>query len=201
MVVVGDGVRVRDLGPYVAALRAARLLERFEGEYLFNSRPLEILEGTPAADRVTLLSRFPSRAALEGFWYSADYQERIKPLRASAGRLDVGMWRLRSRGYGAAERPVYLFGVAKRVDPVRWGAYTQAIQAAGVVAAHGGLPIVFGAPVATLEGELSPDRTTIVIRFPSHDAVRAFWHSSEYQSIRELRIGAGDLVAGVWRSF
>lgn len=201
MVVVGDGVHVRSLAAYVDALRAARLLARFDGEYLFNSRPIEILEGGPPPDRVTLMSRFPCREALEGFWNSADYQQRIKPLRANAGRLDVGMWRLRTRGIVRAEEPVYFMGVAPHVDTVRWAAYAQAVQASGVLARHGGEPIVFGAPLATLEGELAPDRVTIVIRFPRREAVHAFWHSAEYREIRKLREGAGELVAGVWRGF
>lgn len=209
MVVVGDGVRSADLASYVTALRGARLLTRFDGVYLFNGRPIEILEGTPPGDRLTLMSRFPCREALEGFWYSDDYQTRIKPLRADAGRLDIGMWRVRTSeavpGAAAAyacpaeEGPVYFFAAARRVDPARWAEYTAEIQARGLVARFGGNPISFGPPLARLEGDLAD--VNIVITFPCLQAVRGFWHAPDYREVRKLREGAGDLIAGVWKPF
>ena len=209
MIVIGDGVAVRDLAPYVAEMRATKLFDRFEGRYLLNSRAFEILEGESPQHRVTVLARYANRAAFEGFWNSEDYQQRVKPKRAHLPRMNVGLWRMRERevvpGAAAAypcppgESEALLLAHAPRVDTVRWAQYTAAIQASGIIPRHGGNPIVFGAPLAVVEGAFPADSVTIVLRFPCAQAARAFWYSDDYAEIRKLRDGAGDLVAGIWK--
>ncbi|MGL4543685.1 MAG: DUF1330 domain-containing protein [Polymorphobacter sp.] len=39
-----------------------------------------------------MLARFPSRAAAEAFWFSAKYQQDIKPLRRGAGTFQVAIF-------------------------------------------------------------------------------------------------------------
>lgn len=86
---------------------------------------------------------------------------------------------------GAAE-PGYLVVQAQIDDPEGFAPYVAAVQP--LIAAHGGEMVVRAADPDVLEGEW-PWQTFAVLRFPSADAVRRFWHSDEYASIIGLRAG------------
>lgn len=57
------------------------------------------------------------------------------------------------------------------------------------VAAHGGEFIVRGGQQQVLEG--AAHERTVIIRFPSYAAARAFYDSAEYCKARQAREGAG----------
>lgn len=80
--VISGQTRDRDrMAEYSEALLASGLYPRVGGHYINQPRPYTVLEGTPPADHVTLVVRFPNARALTEFWYSDTYQERILPLR------------------------------------------------------------------------------------------------------------------------
>lgn len=61
-----------------------------------------------------------------------------------------------------------------------------------LVKRSGGEYIVRGGPLETLEGSWPTDRRLVISRWPSLEALRAFWCSEEYQSIvKPLREGTG----------
>lgn len=83
----------------------------------------------------------------------------------------------------------YIVATVRVADPVKFGAYVQAI--AGVSEAHGGEYLVRGKVAEVLEGDVDPDERVVVSRFPTADAARAYVASPEYQAGKKLREGAG----------
>ena len=79
---------IHDREAFQSYLRAVpALVAKFGGEYLVISGPPEVLEGE--ADRQSVvLSRWASRAAVERFWKSEEYQS-IIPLRESCATVQV----------------------------------------------------------------------------------------------------------------
>jgi uncharacterized protein (DUF1330 family) len=55
--------------------------------------------------------------------------------------------------------------------------------------AHGAEPCVRGGAVQVLEGDWQPDRM-VVLKFPSVEAARRFYDSTEYARAKEARTGA-----------
>ncbi len=60
---------------------------------------------------------------------------------------------------------------------------TQAMQV------HGAEVCVRGGRVEVLEGDWNPGRT-VVLKFPTMEAARAFYESAEYQQAKTARLGA-----------
>lgn len=79
------------MAAYAQALAESGLYEAHGGAYEFVGAPVNRLEGWP--DGVSaVLARFPSRTAAESFWFSAKYQDDIKPLRRGAGTFQVAIF-------------------------------------------------------------------------------------------------------------
>jgi uncharacterized protein (DUF1330 family) len=55
--------------------------------------------------------------------------------------------------------------------------------------AHGAEVCIRGGAVEVLEGDWEPSRF-VMLKFPSLDQARAFYHSAEYSTAREKRAGA-----------
>lgn len=85
---VGDSVR---MGAYSKALAASGLYARHGGHYLFMGKAAHGLEDWPDGTSI-VCARFPSRAAAEAFWFDAQYQDEVKPLRAGAGEFHVAIF-------------------------------------------------------------------------------------------------------------
>ncbi|NKB43601.1 MAG: DUF1330 domain-containing protein [Alphaproteobacteria bacterium] len=64
-------------------------------------------------------------------------------------------------------------------------------KSAEILAKHGGEYMVRGPAKTVLEGEYLEGRAVIVSKWPSLDAISAFFHSDDYQSIKPLREGSG----------
>jgi uncharacterized protein (DUF1330 family) len=89
--------------------------------------------------------------------------------------------------------PAYLFIKTRITDPVQYQKYVEAVRP--LAARHGSRYLVRSRPVEVLEG--SPDAwgdyLLLVSEFPSLDAARSFWRSSDYAAVRKLREGAGEV--------
>ncbi|MGL4541009.1 MAG: DUF1330 domain-containing protein [Polymorphobacter sp.] len=79
------------MSAYSKALAESGLYAAHGGSYEFVGQPANAVEGWPAGVSA-VLARFPSRAAAEAFWFSAKYQQDIKPLRRGAGTFQVAIF-------------------------------------------------------------------------------------------------------------
>jgi uncharacterized protein (DUF1330 family) len=74
-----------------------------------------------------------------------------------------------------------------------WPEYRQKV--AELFAQHGGRYLVRDGPVEVLGGSYD-GRRLVVFEFPSMETIRSVWHSPEYDEVKQLREGAGEL--DVW---
>lgn len=121
MVVAGPTHDRARMLAYGKAIADSGLYAKLGGYYVNTARPLAVFEGEPPAGYATLIVRFPSLANAKAFWFSREYQEKIKPLRLnpSAGEYTVTV-------YAEAELPPYMAG------KVAVGAYGADFDAAAV---------------------------------------------------------------------
>lgn len=78
-------------------------------------------------------------------------------------------------------------------DKARFLEYAEAAR--GIAPRYGAEYLAYGRPLETLEGEGWP---SVLTRWPSADAIRAFWNSPEYQAAIELRRGAAEVTAMIF---
>lgn len=94
--------------------------------------------------------------------------------------------------------PAYVIANLDVTDPEAFAAYVAAAPA--TVEAHGGEYLARGGASELWEGDLSVKRV-ILVRFPSVEAARSWYHSDEYAQLRELRMRAAQgpliITAGV----
>jgi len=79
------------MAAYSKALDDSGLLAAHGGDYQFTGQPANRVEGWPDGVGAVLV-RFPSRADAESFWFSAKYQDDLKPLRRGAGTLQAAIF-------------------------------------------------------------------------------------------------------------
>ena len=72
-------------------------------------------------------------------------------------------------------------------DPQQYEEYKRLSTIA--MKAHGAEVCVRGGAVEVLEGDWQPDRV-VVLKFPSMQAAKTFYHSTEYAKARDARQGA-----------
>ncbi len=77
----------------------------------------------------------------------------------------------------------YLIANYDITNQAGYGAYIAAVVP--TITAHGGEILVAGPGSETVEGE--PGQVTVVLRFPSKDALRGWYDSPEYREIIHLR--------------
>ena len=70
----------------------AKLVEEYGGEYVVRGGPTAMLEGEWLDRQRLVISRWPDMETAKAFWNSAEYQDRIKPLRAGMGIFDVALF-------------------------------------------------------------------------------------------------------------
>lgn len=75
-------------------------------------------------------------------------------------------------------------------DPIAYGQYIR--HTPRVIDRFGGRFIVRGGELEMLEGEEETVRLA-VIEFPSTDDAKRFYRSEEYQAVKRLREGAGEV--------
>jgi uncharacterized protein (DUF1330 family) len=89
--------------------------------------------------------------------------------------------------------PAYMIVQINVTDPEKFARYREAVP--GVVEASGGRYIARGGAVEVLEGS-HDGRRLVLFEFPSMEAIRRFWHSREYATVKALRENAADI--DVW---
>ncbi|WP_448580382.1 DUF1330 domain-containing protein [Thermaurantiacus sp.] len=78
------------MGAYARALAESGLYARHGGRYLVLGQPAVTLENWDG--RSLVVAEFPSRDAALAFWWSTDYQDKVKPLRDGAGEFHVAIF-------------------------------------------------------------------------------------------------------------
>lgn len=73
---------------YGKAIADSGLYQKLGGYYVNLAFPQEIFEGSAPTGYVNLIVRFPCMANARAFWFSKEYQERIKPLRQNPSAGD-----------------------------------------------------------------------------------------------------------------
>lgn len=72
-------------------------------------------------------------------------------------------------------------------------------KTAPLIAKFGGEYLLRGGPVKVLEGEWPRRRRMVVSKWPSVEAIEAFWNSEEYQTVNKpIRQGTGIYDVGVF---
>ena len=79
---------------YGKAIANSGLYKKLGGYYINSPRAVATFEGTLPPTTSLLIVRFPCLANARAFWYSKDYQEKIKPMRLnpSAGDYVVAVY-------------------------------------------------------------------------------------------------------------
>ncbi len=78
--------------PYQDALRTTGIITKNGGEYLAVGAPAQLLEGDWPKSRSFVLEKFPSMADFKNFWFSDEYQKKIKPLRDNTGKYTIAVF-------------------------------------------------------------------------------------------------------------
>lgn len=76
-------------------------------------------------------------------------------------------------------------------NPEKWAEYRSKVPA--TIAKSGGEVVFRGRRVAVLSGDF-PYTDAVVIRFPSMDAITAWYNSAEYQALIPIRQKGADMV-------
>jgi len=79
--------------------------------------------------------------------------------------------------------PAYVVANYRITDAESYGAYGPAVRP--TLVSHGAEVLVADPETEAIEGE--PAHVTVVVRFPSKEAAHAWYQSSEYQNIVNLR--------------
>jgi uncharacterized protein (DUF1330 family) len=98
-------------------------------------------------------------------------------------------------------KPVLMVVSGPTHDRDRMLAYGKAIADSGLYKQLGGYYLNSPRPVATFEGAVPANHTTLIVRFPCLANARAFWNSKIYQEkIKPLRLNpsAGDYTVSVY---
>ena len=85
----------------------------------------------------------------------------------------------------------YMFVTSKIHDPVRFAQYGKEMQV--LVPEYGGKYLARGEILEVLEGKFDTDCRVLIAEYPSVDAIKKMWNSKEYEKIKKLREGAGDV--------
>jgi uncharacterized protein (DUF1330 family) len=87
----------------------------------------------------------------------------------------------------------YMIVQIKITRPQGWPEYREAVGP--LIQRFGGRYIVRGGDIEVLEGR-HDGRRLVLFEFPSIEAIRSFWNSSDYAEVKKLRQGSGEL--DVW---
>lgn len=85
--------------------------------------------------------------------------------------------------------PAFLIADIAVEDAEAYAAYRDANPA--IVNRFGGRYVALGGAVAVLEGDWHP-RRTVIIEFPSMDALHQFYDSPDYRELRKIRHASAD---------
>jgi uncharacterized protein (DUF1330 family) len=100
------------------------------------------------------------------------------------------------------DQPVFMVVSGPTHDRERMMAYGKAIADSELYQKLGGYYINVPRAAEVFEGDVAPNFTTLIVRFPCIENARAFWYSRVYQDeIRPLRLNpsAGDYLVQVFK--
>ena len=86
--------------------------------------------------------------------------------------------------------PGYILAKVNVTDAKKFQEYL--IANPETVAKYGGKYIVRGGEKETLEGA-PVDKRVVIIKFPSYDKAKKWYHSTDYQNVRKIRSDAADV--------
>ncbi len=86
----------------------------------------------------------------------------------------------------------YLIVDVRIDDPDEYQKYMQGAKP--IAERCGGEYLVRGGEFQVLEGDYFQPRRLVVVRFPDKAACEAFYHSPEYQQVRQIRLPVSDMV-------
>lgn len=78
---------------------------------------------------------------------------------------------------------------AQITNPTRFAEYSARTPL--LVESYGGRYLCVGRDSALLEGEFGEGLSVVISVWPSRQDALNFWHSSEYEALKELRAGTG----------
>ena len=81
----------------------------------------------------------------------------------------------------------YFFVELEIADPAAYEAYRTAVP--DIIAAHGGRILVRGGDPQPLDGAV-PQRRRVIVEFDSPEAVKTFYYSDAYQTVKPIRLKA-----------
>ena len=85
--------------------------------------------------------------------------------------------------------PAYMIVVAHITDREKFlSGYAPA--AAELVSRFGGRYVLRAPGAEVLEGNIGPNRSLVISEWPDKAAALRFWHSDEYQGVKQRRAGA-----------
>lgn len=93
--------------------------------------------------------------------------------------------------------PVMMFVIGKMNSADALKEYGAALSALNTYAEQQGYYYTARAPTEVFEGVWPANQFVVNARFPCVEAARGFWFSDDYQSIRHLRSGAGDISVSI----
>ncbi len=85
----------------------------------------------------------------------------------------------------------YMFVSTKIHDPIHFAKYRKEMQ--NFAPKHVGKYLARDAIFDVLEGKFDTDCQVLIAEYPSIDTIKNIWNSKEYQEIKKLREGAGDV--------
>ena len=188
-------IDVRDMEGYKAYMAATPPAhEKYSGTALVRGGKMDVVEGRARSRNV--IREFPDYASALACYRSPDYQ-RAKPLRLPHSDIDF----LIVEGFDGAQPVQTGTPPAGATGKGYWIAHVDVtgleaykIYAAALDAPLGkfaGRYLVRGGVQEVPEGKARA--RTVVIAFPSYDAAHACYYSSEYQAVKQLRVGNADV--------
>ncbi len=163
-------------GAYTQALPP--LYERWGGEYYMVAAPSSVTKlAGPGLPRSMVVSKWPDRDAVEGFWWSPAYQDDTVPLREKAGSFDVVAF----PGV-AAQEPGGAFLLAYGGEASEGSELLAFVTAFADRLPEGARQLAAVGPeeVVRLEG-FWPGRSAWLVRFPNLTALQDFWQREAVQ--------------------
>ncbi|MEQ8514055.1 MAG: DUF1330 domain-containing protein [Chromatocurvus sp.] len=110
---------------------------------------------------------------------------------------------LADTGRECAPAHVYLVISGVTFDRQRMMAYGEALAETGIYAELGAYYLNAPRPIEVLEGDPPDSYVSLIVRFPTLDAVKTFWNSDAYQNrVLPLRLAppAADYTVAVYRA-